>query len=61
MENNQIFSVKVKKVKKRDGRIVDFDLSRISTAIEKAMKAVGKYDANPVSYTHLTLPTSDLV
>lgn len=46
MESSQIFSVKVKKVKKRDGRIVDFDLNRISTAIEKAMKAVGKYDAN---------------
>ncbi len=38
------FFVKPKKVKKRDGRIVDFDIFRIYTAIEKAMKAVGKYD-----------------
>jgi len=37
-------SIRVKKVKKRDGRIVDFDPYRIERAIERAMIAVGKYD-----------------
>ena len=36
--------VKVSKVRKRDGRIVPFDVYRIEYAIERAMKAVGKYD-----------------
>jgi ribonucleoside-diphosphate reductase alpha chain len=35
---------KIKKVIKRDGRIVDFDPERIKYAIERAMKAVGAYD-----------------
>jgi len=34
----------VKKVVKRDGRIVDFDSSRIKNAIKKAMISVGMYD-----------------
>ncbi len=37
-------SLRVKKIKKRDGRIVDFDPFRIEHAIERAMIAVGKYD-----------------
>lgn len=35
---------KVKKVIKRDGRIVDFDASRIENAVKKAMNSVGKYN-----------------
>jgi ribonucleoside-diphosphate reductase alpha chain len=35
---------KIKKVIKRDGRIVDFDPERIKYAVERAMKAVGAYD-----------------
>ena len=35
---------KIKKVIKRDGRIVDFDPERIRYAVERAMKAVGQYD-----------------
>jgi ribonucleoside-diphosphate reductase alpha chain len=35
---------RVKKVIKRDGRIVDFDVSRIENAIKKAMFSVGKYN-----------------
>jgi Oxygen-sensitive ribonucleoside-triphosphate reductase len=35
---------KIKKVTKRDGRIVDFDPERIKYAVERAMKAVGQYD-----------------
>ncbi len=35
---------KIKKVIKRDGRIVDFDPERIKYAVERAMKAVGQYD-----------------
>ncbi|HDD72393.1 MAG TPA: hypothetical protein ENF98_01865, partial [Candidatus Bathyarchaeota archaeon] len=31
---------KVSKIRKRDGRIVDFDKSRITNAIYKAIKAV---------------------
>jgi len=42
-------SIKVKKVIKRDGRVVDFDLYRIFYAIERAMKAVGQYDPNKLS------------
>jgi ribonucleoside-diphosphate reductase alpha chain len=34
----------VKKIMKRDGRIVDFDPSRIREAIRKAMVSVNKYD-----------------
>ncbi|MEM4206906.1 MAG: adenosylcobalamin-dependent ribonucleoside-diphosphate reductase [Nitrososphaerota archaeon] len=34
----------VKKIMKRDGRIVDFDSSRIREAIRKAMVSVNKYD-----------------
>jgi len=37
-------SIRVKKIKKRDGRIVDFDPYRIELAVERAMIAVGKYD-----------------
>ena len=34
----------VKKLKKRDGRIVDFDLQKIRSAIWKAAQAVGGTD-----------------
>ncbi|MEM2755685.1 MAG: adenosylcobalamin-dependent ribonucleoside-diphosphate reductase, partial [Candidatus Methanomethylicia archaeon] len=37
-------NIKVKKIIKRDGRIVDFDSQRIEVAIRKAMLATGKYD-----------------
>ncbi|BFI73330.1 ribonucleotide reductase of class II (coenzyme B12-dependent) (EC 1.17.4.1) [Nanoarchaeota archaeon] len=37
-------SYKIKKVIKRDGRIVDFDPYRIYYAIERAMRATGKYN-----------------
>ena len=33
--------VKIKKVRKRDGRIVDFDQERVTNAIFKAAQAVG--------------------
>lgn len=36
--------IDVKKVIKRDGRVVDFDLERIRNAILKAMMSVNKYD-----------------
>lgn len=36
--------VMVKKIKKRDGSIVDFDLNKITNAIAKAMKASGEGD-----------------
>lgn len=36
--------VKIKKVQKRDGRIVDFDQERITNAIFKAAQAVGGKD-----------------
>ncbi|MGC8948019.1 MAG: adenosylcobalamin-dependent ribonucleoside-diphosphate reductase [Thermoprotei archaeon] len=46
--------LRVKKVIKRDGRVVDFDSSRIENAIRKAMVSVRKYDEttlhNVVSY-----------
>jgi len=46
--------LRVKKVIKRDGRVVDFDSFRIENAIRKAMVSVGKYDErtlnNVVSY-----------
>ncbi len=46
--------LRVKKVIKRDGRVVDFDSFRIENAIRKAMISVGKYDEkmlhNVVSY-----------
>ncbi|MCX8189152.1 MAG: adenosylcobalamin-dependent ribonucleoside-diphosphate reductase [Nitrososphaeria archaeon] len=35
---------RVKKVIKRDGRVVDFDASRIENAVKKAMISVGKYN-----------------
>ncbi len=35
---------RVKKVVKRDGRVVDFDASRIENAVKKAMVSVGKYN-----------------
>jgi ribonucleoside-diphosphate reductase alpha chain len=37
-------NIRVKKIIKRDGRIVDFDSQRIEIAIRKAMLATGKYD-----------------
>ncbi len=39
-----MYKTKIKKVIKRDGRIVDFDASRIENAIKKAMVSVNKYD-----------------
>lgn len=36
--------IRVKKVVKRDGRVVDFDPSRIENAVKKAMISVRKYD-----------------
>lgn len=33
-----------KKVVKRDGRIVDFDLDRIKNAVAKAMISIKRYD-----------------
>jgi len=38
----------IPKVKKRDGRIVDFDETKISNAIWKAVKAVGGKDKTPI-------------
>ncbi len=38
--------MQVKKIKKRDGRIVDFDKEKIATAIWKAAKSVGGKDRN---------------
>ncbi|MCK4310353.1 MAG: ribonucleoside triphosphate reductase, partial [Methanomicrobia archaeon] len=38
--------VKIEKVQKRDGRIVDFDQERIMNAIFKAAQAVGGKDRN---------------
>jgi ribonucleoside-diphosphate reductase alpha chain len=38
----------ISKVKKRDGRIVDFDETKISNAIWKAVKAVGGKDKTPI-------------
>ncbi|MEM2793485.1 MAG: ATP cone domain-containing protein, partial [Candidatus Methanomethylicia archaeon] len=37
-------NINVKKIIKRDGRIVDFDSQRIEVATRKAMLATGKYD-----------------
>ncbi|MCX8176669.1 MAG: ATP cone domain-containing protein, partial [Candidatus Bathyarchaeota archaeon] len=37
------------KIKKRDGRIVDFDERKISEAIWKAVKAVGGKDKSPIA------------
>jgi len=37
-------SFSISKVRKRDGRIVDFDLSKIAEAIRKAFVAVGRED-----------------
>jgi ribonucleoside-diphosphate reductase alpha chain len=42
----------ISKVRKRDGRIVDFDETKISDAIWKAFKAVGIKDKTPIP--HLT-------
>lgn len=42
MDNGKEFPVK--KVIKRDGRVVNFDEKRIKNAIKKAMISVGKYD-----------------
>jgi len=39
-----ISAAKVKKIKKRDGRIVDFDANKITEAIWKAAQAVGEKD-----------------
>lgn len=36
--------MRVKKVIKRDGRVVDFDPERIKNAIKKAMISVNKYN-----------------
>jgi len=44
LDLSQATGYRVKKVIKRDGRIVDFDASRIENAIRKAMVSVGKYD-----------------
>ena len=37
-----IFSHQIKQIKKRDGRIVDFEQSRITSALYKAMQASGE-------------------
>ena len=60
------------RVIKRNGTVVSYDDSKIAVAITKAFLAVEGGSAaassrihetveKPVSYTHLTLPTSDLV
>lgn len=41
--------MRVTKVVKRDGRIVEFDSSRIRRAIEKAMREVGSYDESTLN------------
>ena len=41
--------VRVKKIIKRDGRIVDFDITRIKNAIKKAMISTKKYDRNTLN------------
>ncbi|MBI5158967.1 vitamin B12-dependent ribonucleotide reductase [Candidatus Micrarchaeota archaeon] len=41
---------RIKKIKKRDGRIVDFDQERITTAIFKAAEAVGGHDRDLAQY-----------
>ncbi|MBP9802334.1 adenosylcobalamin-dependent ribonucleoside-diphosphate reductase [Patescibacteria group bacterium] len=38
-------SIDVKKIKKRDGNIVDFDRTKVATAIQKAGLATGEFDA----------------
>ncbi|MCS7116081.1 MAG: vitamin B12-dependent ribonucleotide reductase [Nitrososphaerota archaeon] len=43
-QSNKAQSVKISKVRKRDGRIVDYDRSKIAQAIWKAAKAVGSED-----------------
>ncbi|MCX8191202.1 MAG: adenosylcobalamin-dependent ribonucleoside-diphosphate reductase, partial [Nitrososphaerales archaeon] len=43
-QSNRAQSVKISKVRKRDGRIVDYDRSKIAQAIWKAAKAVGSED-----------------
>ena len=45
-------SKEISKVRKRDGRIVDFDETKISNAIWKAFRAVGIKDKTPIP--HLT-------
>ncbi|MBU5690049.1 MAG: adenosylcobalamin-dependent ribonucleoside-diphosphate reductase [Candidatus Aenigmatarchaeota archaeon] len=49
----------ISKIKKRDGRIVDFDQEKISNAIWKAVKAVGGKDKKPIS--ELTKKVVDLL
>jgi len=41
-QGDKMTSLSVTKIKKRNGRIVDFDKKKISTAILKAMRAVGE-------------------
>ena len=48
-----------KKIKKRDGTIVDFDSSKIITAIVKAGKATGEFGENEAK--KLTLRVLNLV
>ena len=59
----------IRKIRKRDGKISDFNPIRITNAIWKAAQAVGGKDhrraaeltdkvLETVSYTHLTLPTN---
>ncbi|MBU5688155.1 MAG: adenosylcobalamin-dependent ribonucleoside-diphosphate reductase [Candidatus Aenigmarchaeota archaeon] len=49
----------ISKVKKRDGRIVDFDQNKISEAIWKAVKAVGGKDKSPIP--HLTAKVIEML
>lgn len=48
--NSLIFPRQIKQIKKRDGRIVDFDQSRITNAVYKAMQAAdeGNLQQDPV-------------
>ena len=48
-------NITVKKVKKRDGRIVDFNQERITNAIFKAAQAVGGKDRELISGSDVIL------
>ena len=65
VENSQIES-SIAEIRKRNGKVTNFDKNKISNAIHKALMATNQDDRDlaeeltngvPVSYTHLTLPT----
>ena len=72
VENSQIES-SIAEIRKRNGKVTNFDNNKITNAIHKALMATNQEDRDlaeeltngvldkPVSYTHLTLPTILLV